>query len=120
MSSPSFRRTFKRPRKIKTKSLVKVFEVTEIKSDIEFSNFFKQLLEKKETFISKSARKVEEGKFENFSTKSTPDNSESKNFETKPINYKTPHNSFSSVTNTYAVEKKLINKKNIQFTKSKI
>ena len=86
MSSPSFRRTFKSSRKITTKSLVKVLEVKEIKSDIEFSNFFEKLLEKTRKFISKSARKVEEGKFETFSTKSTPDNSESKNFETKLIN----------------------------------
>ena len=92
MSSPSFRRTFKRPRKIKTKSLVKVFEVKEIKSDIEFLNFFEQLLQKTEKFISKSARKIKKGKFEKSLTRLTPDNSKLKNLETEHINDKSPHN----------------------------
>ena len=39
MSSPSLKRTLKRPQKIKTNSLVKVFQVKEIESDIEFSDF---------------------------------------------------------------------------------
>ena len=90
MSSPSLIRTFKRLRKIKTKSLVKIFQVKEIKSDIEPSNCFEQLLEKTEKFISKSAHKVEKGKTEEASTESTPDNSKSKNFETELIKDKTP------------------------------
>ena len=91
MSSPSLRRTFKSPQKIKTKSLVKVFKVKEIKSDTEFLNLFEKSL-KTEKFISESARKAEKGKFENTSTEPIRDNSKSKNFETEPIKDKAPHN----------------------------
>ena len=61
MSPPSSKRTFKRPRRIKTKSFFKVFKVKEIRSDIEFSHFLEQLLEKKEKFISTSVHKVKKG-----------------------------------------------------------
>ena len=44
----SRKRTFKRPRarKVKQKTFAKEIKIKEIKNDIEFSNFFEQLLEK--------------------------------------------------------------------------
>ena len=86
LSSP--KRTFKRPRarKIKQKTFAQEIKIKEIKNDIEFSNFFEQLLEKTEKFISKSAHKVEE-----TLNKPEADNSKSKNFELELIKNNTPH-----------------------------
>ena len=68
--------TFKRPRarKIKPETFAQEIKIKEIKSDIEFSNFFEKLLEKTEKFISKSAQKVEKKETEETLTKSEPDN----------------------------------------------
>ena len=75
LSSPKC--TFKCPRarKIKQKTFAQEIKIKEIKNDIEFLNFFEQLLEKTEKFISKSAHKVEE-----TLNKPEADNSKSKKF----------------------------------------
>ena len=88
MPLSSRKRTFKRPRarKIKQKTFAQEIKIKEIKNDIEFSNFFEQLLEKTEKFILKSAHKVEE-----TLNKPEPDNSKSKNFELELIENNTPH-----------------------------
>ena len=91
MSPPSSKRTFKRPRRIKTKSFFKVFKVKEIRSDIEFSHFLEQLLEKKEKFISTSVHKVKKGETKETWTKPIPDNFKSTNSEPQSIKDNTPH-----------------------------
>ena len=87
MPLPSRKRTFKRPRarKIKPETSAQEIKIKEIKSDIEFSNFFERLLEKTEKLISKSAHKVEKDQTEKTITKPEPENSESKNPESKSI-----------------------------------
>ena len=87
MPLPSRKRTFKRPRarKIKPETFAQEIKIKEIKSDIEFSNFFEQLLEKTEKLISKSAHKVEKEQTEKTVTEPEPGNSESKNPELKSI-----------------------------------
>ena len=88
MSLPSRKHTFKRPRARNLES--KDIKIREINNDIEFSEFFEQLLEKTEKFISsKRFHKYGKRKIEETSTESKPGSSQLRNSEPESTNNKT-------------------------------
>ena len=91
MPLPSRKHTLKRPRARNFKS--KYIDIREINNDIEFSEFFEQLLEKREKFISnKCSNKYGKIKIEETSTESKPGSSQLKNSEAESTSNKTTQN----------------------------
>ena len=81
----------KRPRARNFKS--KDIKIREINNDIEFSEFFEQLLEKTEKFISnKCSNKYEKRKIEETSTESKPGTSQLRNSQAESTSNKTTQN----------------------------
>ena len=91
MPLPSRKHTLKRPRVRNFKS--KDIEIREIDNDIEFSEFFEQLLEKREKFISnKCSNKYGKRKIEDTPTESKPGSSQLRNSEAESTSNKTTQN----------------------------
>ena len=91
MPLPSRKHTLKRPRARNFRS--KAIEIREINDDIEFSEFFEQMLEKTEKFISnKRCHKYGKRKIKETSTESKPGSSQLKNSEGESKNNKTTQN----------------------------
>ena len=88
MPLPLRKNTFKRPRARNFKS--KDIEIKEINNDIKFSEFFEQLLEKTEKFISnKCCHKYGKRKIKETSTESEPGSSQLINSEAESTSNKT-------------------------------
>ena len=82
-----------RARNFKSKAMTKDIEIREINNDIEFSEFFEQLLEKTEKFISnKRSQNYGKRKIEETSTESKLESSQLRNFEPVSTNNKTTQN----------------------------
>ena len=91
MPLPSRKHTLKRPwaRNLKIKDI----KIREINNDIEFSEFFEQLLETTEKFISsKRSHKYGKRKIEETSTKSKPGSFQLRNSDPESTNNKTTQN----------------------------
>ena len=93
MPLPSRKHTLKRPRARNFKS--KDIKIRAINNDIEFSEFFEQLLVKTEQFISnKCSNKYGKRKMDETFTESKPGSSQLKNFEAESTSNKTTQNVF--------------------------
>ena len=95
MPLPLRKHTLKRPRarKFKLKTITKDIEIREIKNDIEFSEFFEQLLEETEKCIlNRLSHRYGKRKIEETSTESKPRRSQLRISEPESINNKTTKN----------------------------
>ena len=91
MPLPLRKHTFKRPRVRNFKS--KDIKIREINNDIEFSEFFEQLLEKTEKFIAnKCSHKYGKRKINETSAESKPGSSQLRNSEAESTSNKTTQN----------------------------